>query len=168
MTNLLTHPPTEVELEDAATATRRVLILVDDACSAPDLCASLDLFAEGEPIEALVISPAHGGAFAQWYVDEDAARAAATHRLRTCLNCLAGNGIEVHGHLGDPDPVQAIGDALHEFEAEEILLVTAPREPSRWLRPSVVDRVRRTFAQPVRLVASPPHARPARSTDGDD
>jgi GABA permease len=147
MTDVLT-PPT--------TALLRVLVVVDDACTAPDLCASVRAVAAGRPIEALVVAPAHGGAFAQWYVDEDAARAEATHRLRACLECLAGNGIQVLGHLGDADPVQAIADALYEFDAEEILLVTAAGGPSRWLRPSVAERVRRTFAQPVHLVAMPP------------
>ena len=102
---------------------RRVPIVADDACTTPELCASVRAFARGTPIEALVIAPAHGTAATQWYVDEDAARADATHRLRTCVSCLIRDGIRVSGELSDPDPIQAIADALDEFPADEILLV---------------------------------------------
>ncbi|HEY6960388.1 MAG TPA: hypothetical protein VI408_00720 [Gaiellaceae bacterium] len=155
MSPVLTPPPTTVETAPSRTATRRVLIVVDDSCTAPTVCASVRSFAAGEPLDAFVVAPQHGAVDAQWYVDEDAARAEATHRLRTCLRCLASDGIRVRGHLGDADPVQAIADALHAFDADEILLVTAPTQPSPWLRPSVIERVRRTFARPVRHVEMP-------------
>jgi GABA permease len=137
------------------TSSRRVLVVADDACTTPELCASLRAFAGDTPIEALVIAPAHGTAATQWYVDEDAARADATHRLRTCVNCLVRDGIRVSGELSVPDPIQAIADALHEFPADEILLVTAPQRPSRWLRQNVIDRARRAFLQPITHIVMP-------------
>ena len=143
-----------------AAATRRVLVVVDDACTAPELCASVRGIAAGRPIEAVVVAPARGATIAEWYVDEDAARAEATHRLRTCLTCLARDGNHVRGFLGDPEPVRAVGDALHTFDADEIVLVTAPRGPSRWLLPSVVERIRMTFERPVRHVTMPAARRP--------
>ncbi len=142
-------------LSPPATAARRLLIVVDDTCTAPTLCASVRASAAGERVDVLVVSPEHGATEPQWYVDEDAARAEATHRLRACVDCLAHEGIRVEGYLGDADPVHAVADALRVFAADEILLVTGPQRPSRWLRPSVVDRVRRTFAQPVRHVTMP-------------
>jgi hypothetical protein len=143
------------ELQPVTTVTRRLLVVVDDACTAPDLCASVRVIAGDRPIEALVVAPAHGGSFAEWYVDEDAARAEATHRLRACVSCLTGDGIRARGQLGDPDPVQAITDALDTFDAEEILLVIGPGGPFRRLHPSVLERVQQTFAQPVSRVAIP-------------
>lgn len=137
------------------TSSRRVLVVADDACTTPELCASLRAFAGDTPIEALVIAPAHGTTATQWYVDEDAARADATHRLRTCVNCLVRDGIRVSGELSVPDPIQAIADALHEFPADEILLVTAPQRPSRWLRQNVIDRARQGFEQPITHVVMP-------------
>lgn len=136
-------------------ASRRVLVVVDDACTAPEACAGVRAHAGGRSFEALVLAPAHGTAATQWYVDEDAARADATHRLRTCVACLADDGIRVTGDLGDPDPVLAIADALYEFPADEILLVTAPHRPSRWLRPNVIDRARHAFRVPVTHVVMP-------------
>lgn len=149
MTELLT--PTE-------NRTRRVLVVVDDACTVPEVCGSVRTHADGRPIDALVLAPAHGTAATQWYVDEDAARADATHRLRACVGCLTRDGIRVTGDLGDPDPIRAIADALYEFPADEILLVTAPQRPSRWLRPNVIDRARRAFPHPIRHVVMPADA----------
>jgi hypothetical protein len=135
--------------------TRRVILVVDDACTAPELCASLRGFAGDSPIEALVLAPAHGTASTQWYTDDDAARADAMHRLRTCVSCLRHDGIHASGKLCDPDPVQAITEVLHEFPADEILLVSAPQRPSRWLRQNVIDRAGWTFRQPIRHITMP-------------
>lgn len=137
------------------TTTRRVLVVVDQPCVAPELCASVRAHAGLDPIEALVITPAHGGPETQWYVDEEAARADATHRLRACVACLARDGIRARGQLSDPDPVQAIADALHEFPADEILLISSPQRPSTWLRQNVIDRARRRFEQPIEHVVMP-------------
>ena len=157
MTELLT--PTQNGPRSTATSStsrRRVLVVVDSPCTSPELCASVRTATHGDPIEALVIAPAHGSAETQWYVDEDAARADAMHRLRACLACLDSDGIRASGRLGDPDPVNAIGDALHDFAADEILLITAPQRPSTWLRTSAIDRVRRSFHQPIEhIIVSP-------------
>ena len=138
----------------------RVLVVVDEPCPSPSLCASMRAQAAREPIEALIIAPAHGSAATQWYIDDDAARADATHRLRGCVGCLAGAGIHAEGRLADPDPVNAIADALHDFPADEILIITTPQRPSTWLHKSVIDRARRSFPQPVKHLVVPP------TTDG--
>jgi hypothetical protein len=134
---------------------RRLLLVVDDACTAPELCSSVREFARDTPIEAFVIAPASGTPSTQWFVDEDAARADATHRLRTCLTCLASEGMSVGGELSDPDPIQGIADALHEFPADEILIISPPQRPSRWLRPSVIERARHAFRQPITHIVMP-------------
>jgi GABA permease len=144
-------------------AERRLLVVVDEPCTSPELCASIRAYAGGRPLEALVIAPAHDLPATQWYVDEEAARADATHRLRACVACLGQDGIRVRGELGDGDPVHAIGDALYEFPADEILLISASQRPSRWLRQNVIDRARDTFPQPVTHVVMPtgPEREPA-------
>ena len=131
---------------------RHVLVVVDEPCISPELCASVRSSAGSGPVDALVIAPAHGSAATQWYVDEDAARADATRRLRASVSCLGGDGIRAEGQLGDPDPVQAITDALHVFPADEILLITAPQRPSTWLHQNAIDRARRSFEQPIEHV----------------
>jgi hypothetical protein len=124
-------------------------VVADEACTSSDLCAGVWDHTGSGPIEALVIAPAHGSIATRWYVDEDAARADATQRLRASVACLARGDIRAEGRLADPDPVQAIADALHDFPADEILIVTAPQRPSTWLRPNAIDRVRHSFRQPI-------------------
>jgi GABA permease len=145
----------QAETPRSTTSRRRLLVVVDQPCTAPELCASVRGYVGADRVDALVIAPAHGSPDTQWYVDEDAARADATHRLRACVACLADDGIRADGQLSDPDPVQAIADALHEFPAEEILIVTAPQRPSNWLHQNVIDRARRRFEQPIAHVVMP-------------
>ncbi|HEY5661296.1 MAG TPA: hypothetical protein VIR59_10945 [Gaiellaceae bacterium] len=161
MTSLLT--PTESTKRGTAAETahpdtreRRVLVVVDDACTTPEVCAGVRSYADDRPLAALVIAPAHESVATQWYVDEDAARADAAYRLRGCIACLRREGMRVEGHIGDSDPVHAIADALREFPADEILFVSAPQRPSRWLRPNVIDRARHSFPQPIEHIAMPP------------
>lgn len=126
--------PMSGSAHSSRTACRHVLVVLDDACTAQDLCTLSRAFVRDMRIEALVIAPAHGTATTEWLVDEQAARAEAADRLRTCVASLNRDGISASGEVGDPDPLEAMADALYEFPAEEILLVTAPQPPSRWLR----------------------------------
>lgn len=135
----------------------RVLVVIDEPCPSPSLCAGVREHAAREPIEVMIIAPAHDSAATQWYVDEDAARADATQRLRSCVSCLADNGIRAKGRVADPDPVSAIADALQDFPADEILIVTAQR-PSTWLHKSVIERARSSFEQPIKHLVVPPTA----------
>lgn len=153
MTELVT-PSTEIATqptpsESSPGSPRRVLVVVDEVCTSPDLCAGVRDHVGKAPIEALVIAPAHGSAATQWYVDEAAARADATRRLRASVACLERGDIHAGGRLADPDPVQAIADALHDFSADEILIITAPQRPSTWFHQNVIDRARRSFEQPI-------------------
>ena len=136
-------------------SSRHVLVVVDEPCTSPELCASIRNNAGSSPTETLVIAPTHGSAATRWYVDEDAARADATHRLCACVACLRGDGIRAEGRLGDPDPVQAITDALQVFAADEIQIITAPQRRSTWLHQNVIDRARRSFEQPLKHVVMP-------------
>ena len=145
----------QAETPRSTTSRRRLLVVVDQPCTAPELCASVRGYVGADRVDALVIAPARGSPDTQWYLDDDAARADATHRLRACVACLAGAGIRASGHLSDPDPVQAIADALHEFPVNEILVVTAPQRPSSWLSQNMIGRARRRFEQPIAHVVTP-------------
>ena len=134
-------------------SSRHILVVVDVPCSSPDLCGRVR--SEADPTDALVIAPTQDVAATRWYVDEDAARAAATRRMRACVACLRGAGIRAEGRLGDPDPMQAITDALQVFAADEIQIITAALGQSRRFHQSVIDRARRSLEQPITHVVMP-------------
>ena len=46
-------------------------------------------------------------------------------------------------------------DVLHDFPADEILIITAPQRPSTWLHQNVIDRARRSFQQPIEHLVVP-------------
>jgi hypothetical protein len=138
--------------ESGRTSRHRVLVVVDAACTSPDLCAGVREYAGNGPIEALVVAPSAHGSATQWYVDEAAPSADATRRLRASAACLTRGDIRADGRLADPDPVQAIADALHDFPADEILIITAPQRPSTWLHQNVIDRAKRRFRCAVALL----------------
>jgi len=54
--------------------------------------------------------------------------------------------------VGDADPLLAIGDGLHFFEADEIVIATHPAHRSHRLDRNFGERVRSRFSKPVRHV----------------
>lgn len=88
--------------------TELVLVVVDE-CTSPELCARVRSNAGSGPTDALVIAPTRDPAATRWYVDEDAARAAATHRLRACVACLRGKGFASRAGSAIPTPCRRSG-----------------------------------------------------------
>jgi hypothetical protein len=80
---------------------------------------------------------------------EGEAAAIARERLEKAVARLAELGAEATGAVGDPDPLQAIGDALRARPFDEIILSTLPAGISRWLGWDLPCRVERSFGLPV-------------------
>jgi nucleotide-binding universal stress UspA family protein len=97
----------------------------------------------------LIVAPALNSRLRHWVSDEDEARAAAEERLGRGLERLRADGVAVTGAVGDADPMQAIVDALHVFDADAIVVATHPPARSNWLARDLVGRVRRRFDRPV-------------------
>ena len=97
----------------------------------------------------LIVAPALNSRLRHWVSDEDEARAAAEERLARCLARLRADGVAAAGAVGDADPMQAIADALHVFDADAIVVATHPPARSNWLARDLVGRVRRTFDRPA-------------------
>ena len=79
----------------------------------------------------------------------------AEERVRRTLARLKAAGIEATGHVGDPDPVAAALNAVHDERVDEIIVSTFPRETSGWLRRDVVGRIRKGTKLPVYHVEVP-------------
>src|SRR5262249_55112073 len=99
-----------------------------------------------EGADVLVIAPALNSRLRHWLSDEDQARRNAGLRLAESLVHLRAAGIEASGRIGDPDPMQAIDDALHEYAADQIVIPVRRDGRSHWLVRDVVERARRRFA----------------------
>ena len=90
----------------------------------------------------LVVAPALNSRLRHLFADVDKAREAAEGRLHESLKHLDAAGIKARGAVGDTDPVRAMGDALFEFDADEIVISTHPPGRSNWMEKGVVDRAR--------------------------
>jgi nucleotide-binding universal stress UspA family protein len=79
----------------------------------------------------------------------------AEQRVRRALAQLEAAGVAATGHVGDPDPVTAAMNAIHDERVDEIIVSTFPRETSGWLRRDVVGRIRKGTKLPVYHVEVP-------------
>src|SRR5262245_31349373 len=110
---------------------RRILVLANETVERAALGHLIRLRADSEPLPTvLVIAPALNSRLRHWLSDEDDARRIARLRLDASLQHLRAAGIEAEGRVGDPDPLFAITDALHEFGAHEIVIATHREGPS--------------------------------------
>ena len=73
----------------------------------------------------------------------------AEQRVKRTLAQLRAAGIEATGHVGDPDPVSAAVNAVHDERVDEIILSTFPRATSGWLRRDVIGRIRKGTKLPI-------------------
>ena len=69
--------------------------------------------------------------------------------MKQTLAQLRAAGIEATGHVGDPGPVCAAVNALHDEQIDEIILSTFPAATSGWLRRDVIGRIRRHTDIPI-------------------
>ena len=128
---------------------RRILVIANETVAGAALRKAIQAAAEGHRSEVLVVCPALNSPLKHWLSDEDKARAVAQERLHRSLTELRRVGIDAHGEIGDPDPVQAMEDALRTFGADEIIISTHPEGRSNWLERGVVSSAQERFAVPI-------------------
>ena len=126
----------------------RVLVVANETVDGDVLHETVRARA-GDDAEVVVVAPVLNSRLRHWTSDEDAARAAATARLRHCLERLRQAGLNASGVVGDADPLLAMSDVLQLFPADEIVIATHPERRSHWLARGVVHRARMQFELPV-------------------
>ncbi len=105
------------------------------------------------PAELKIVAPAANVSPLEWLAsDEDAARSEAEELAEHSADALEGEA-RVETEVGDPDPVQAIEDALRTFPADEVLVVTPPGEQTNWLEQDAGAQARERFGIPVTHLA---------------
>ena len=105
----------------------------------------------GEEAEVQVVAPASGISRLDWLTNaEDDARADAGSLADKTAQ--AAPTTDVQAKVGDSDPVKAIEDALREFPADEVLIITRPDDESSWLVAGSGETAQTRFRLPIRLV----------------
>jgi hypothetical protein len=126
---------------------RKVLVIANETVAGRELMDAVKQRAAGG--EVLVVAPALNSRLRHLFADVDKAREAAEGRLHESLKHLDEAGIHARGAVGDTDPVRAMGDALFEFDADEIVISTHPPGRSNWMEKGVVERAREETDVPI-------------------
>jgi hypothetical protein len=84
--------------------------------------------------EVRVVAPAADVSPLEWLAsDEDKARKEAAGVAESSARAVAPDAEKAEAEVGDVDPVQAIEDALRQFPADELIVVTRPGSEALWL-----------------------------------
>jgi len=125
------------------TEPQHVLVVANETVAGRALLDALRERASAGPIRVTVVCPQNAPR-AGFVVYEESRRSSAERRLRRTLDVLHEAGIAARGAVVDPDPVQALRDALYEYQPDEVIISTHPdRLGSSWLRGNVVERARK-------------------------
>jgi hypothetical protein len=104
----------------------------------------------GPDAEVRVVAPASDLSPLQWLAsDEDEARGEAAEIARSAEEAAEPEAGRIEAQVGDSDPVQAIEDALREFPAAEVIVVTRPGEEANWLEQDTAEEASERFGIPV-------------------
>jgi hypothetical protein len=130
--------------------TRRLLVVVTTTVQDAALSAFVRQHG-GEDAEIRVVAPASNVSRLDWLANaEDQARADAGVLADKAVD--AAPTTDAESQVGDSDPVKAIEDALREFAADEVLVVTRPDDEASWLEEGSGEAAQTRFNLPVSLV----------------
>jgi hypothetical protein len=109
----------------------------------------------GDDVAAVrVVAPAAKLSWLDWLTnDEDRARADARKAAGRAADAIGGDAdVRVDRTSQDSDAAQAVADALRNFPADQIVVLTRPGEDASWLEDEAVRVSFEAFGVPVRQV----------------
>jgi hypothetical protein len=101
-----------------------------------------------------IVAPAAKLSWLDWLTnDEDRARAEAREAADRVATALEGEaGVQIDRPSHDSDAVQAVVDALREFPADEVVVLTRPDDETSWLEDETVAFSEERLGVPVRHI----------------
>jgi hypothetical protein len=129
-------------------AGHHVLVVANEALAGAEL-AELILQHRREPVEVDVLAPVLASHVHYAVSDIDGELAEARTRLERSLAWAREHNIVARGEVGDPNPTTALEDELRTFGANEVIVVTHPRDRETWQERGELARLRRELDVPV-------------------
>lgn len=128
---------------------RRLLVVTTAPVEGAALRERVREHTGGEEPELKIVAPAADVSPLQWLAsDEDRARDKAAELAESTAGAV-GEEAAVETDVGDPDPVQAIEDALRTFPADEVIVVTREGDEASWLEKDAGAEANERFGIPV-------------------
>jgi hypothetical protein len=115
-------PKASLEVAESHDEGYRVLVVAAAEATVGAAQRIADLAGSAADVRLVVPVPSHR--LDRWLSAEDEARREAEARLARSAGALVAAGLPVSGSVGDPDPAQALEDELHDFPADEVILLT--------------------------------------------
>lgn len=112
--------------------TTHLLVVADIWCQIDGLCAQVRSELDDRDPDVLVVAPPFTSRLSTFASDTDDETGAAKDRLADVLRRLKEHGVEARGLVGAHDPKLAIDDALGQFPAEKVLVVTDTADNENW------------------------------------
>jgi hypothetical protein len=128
---------------------KKVLVVGTRTAACPELVDALTDRALRAPTRFTLVVPTtpHGWA---WMADMHSGGVDAERYLDVAVERYREAGLDVESaHLGDPDPIAAVMDAIHFAYYDEVIVSTLPRTLSKWLRMSLPHRIGGVTGLPV-------------------
>lgn len=132
----------------APTGTRHVLVVANETLVGDELAKRI-AHPDGKPVEVDVLAPVLTSQLHYVMSDVDREVAQAQTRLERSLAWAREHRISARGEVGDPNPTTALEDQLRDFGADEVIVVTHPRERETWQERGELERLRRELEVPV-------------------
>lgn len=127
----------------------RLLVIANETLAGERLHREVRRRVAGRRGQVLVVAPVLNSKLKHWASDTDDAIHEARQRLDRSLAALSSAGIDARGRIGADDPLQALEDALREFQADEVIISTHPASRSHWLERGLVPRARTRVPLPI-------------------
>jgi hypothetical protein len=131
----------------AARGEHHVLVVANQALSGSELRECI--LRHGEHVELDVLAPVLTSHLHYGVSDIDRELARARVRLQRSLAWADTLNIIVRGEVGDPSPTTALEDELRDFGADEVIVVSHPRERETWQERAELERLQRELDVPV-------------------
>ena len=130
-----------------------LLVLADVWCKAEGLCEEV-LRRAGDAGRVLVVAPALASRLHTLTDDTDRESNVAQARLEGVLARLEQHGVRAEGHIAAQNPALAVEDALHDFAATEVIVVTDDHEHANWSEHGLTARIARPGLIVTRLTVA--------------
>jgi hypothetical protein len=128
---------------------RKLLVVATAPVDAEALRREVREHLGGDEAEVRIVAPAADLSPLEWLAsDEDDAREEAARVAGEASEALDEDA-PVETEVGDPDPAQAIEDALRTYEADELVLVGPPESDVGWLEQGNLDEAVERLGLPV-------------------
>lgn len=128
---------------------RRLLVIVLGRAAPDALRDEVVRRARETSVEVLVVVPALPLAGECRGLDAGVARQAARNLLQHFVSRLQQCGIPAHAMVGDPNPLQAVADAVGCFDPDALVIAAPTTGSPSALAREVATQARRCFGLPV-------------------